>query len=106
MYRRVLIEFMGPARVKITTPLYQKEFELHELSKKDLEIDLTNLKTFKRMSDYQTIFKTRINSGAGLLGNPYVLSVSAQTSKNSFSDIIGEVSIKDKQKIFTVNFPD
>ena len=106
MYRKALIEFMGPAKVKITTPLYQKEFDLHKLSKKNLDIDLTNLKTFKQISDHQTIFKIRVDSGIGTLGDPYVLSVSAQTSKVNSSKPIGEVSIRDKKKIFTVNFPD
>lgn len=107
MNRRALIEFMGPGRIKITTSLFQKEFDLGKLSKERLIIDLVSLKMIKEGWEKEnTIFKTKIDEGNGTLGNPYVLSIIAKTSKDEFNNLIGTVSIKDKNKIFTVNFPD
>lgn len=103
MRRRVNIEFVGHNIIKITSFNYQKTFDLTELKKNYECVDLVTGKRIKFNSN--VAFKLSIEDGDGKLGNPFILSVSAQTEKFKH-EVIGEFDIyKGKEQLFEVDLP-
>lgn len=105
MIRKAHIEFISHLKIKITTPLLQKDFDLEQIKKNDQAIDLVTLKQFKIGSGHKTPLRAEVGEGNGSISAPYRLYILARTDQTKWDEEIGNMSVKEKANTFSVTLP-
>lgn len=93
MRRRAHLGLQGHTKVRITTFLSQKTFDLDELHNSNKYVDLAYLKKI----DHPNNFYMEVSWGSGKVGDPYVLEVRAHEQEDyhlKWSSVVARLSIE------------